>query len=242
MKYILLLWFLAIYLALPAKFLPGTTLSYNLGYNLAQHYGTKDQAAGYQVKTILHHGFTTGINLSLPATEKLSLMYEASYVTKGSTENITIRELDSEPLVKPAKMKVQYAMDYVEFPVLLKLNVVSSPDLKLSTVAGMAMGIKVRGDYHLEGTIYFPENDGYSTINITDDSNLSGVNMFDYSLIYGGELDFVLHKFPLTLSYRFTIGWDYLDLPTYEDGSFDPVSLRNQSYAVAIRIPCYRIK
>jgi len=32
----------------------------------------------------------------------------------------------------------------------------------------------------------------------------------------------------LSIDYRFTLGWDHLDLPTFQ--GFEPARLRNQSY------------
>lgn len=217
------------------------TLGVTAGYNLTQHYGTKDQTGDYIVRTGFRHGFTTGLNLHLPINDKFALMYEFLYVTRGSKENITIVELDDEPLVKPAVMDVKYFMDYVEFPFLLQYKFMEKKNFSLSMVSGVAMALKVKGDYELDGVIYFPDGDGYSTFILKDKSHLEEVNMFDFSLIYGGELGFQFWSTPMALAYRFTIGWDYLDLPTYSAGDSAPVSLRNQSYSLSLRIP-FQIK
>lgn len=224
-------------LSLGAELLPGTILGFQMGYSLAQHYGTVAQTAGYEVKTAMHLGITSGVTLQLPITKAFMLMYELNYVTKGSSEKITIKELEDEALVKPAIMNVEYGLDYLTFPVLFKLRVVDAPKLRLSTVGGAEMALKVHGKYTLDGIIYFPETDGYSTIYINDKSKLDEVNMFDFALIYGGEMDFWIKKLPLTLVYRFTLGWDYIDLPTFPEGGFAPVSLRNQSYVLAVKLP-----
>jgi len=241
MKYILLL-----LLILPSFFLAAQSrtelnLALSAGYNLTQHYGTKDQTGDYKVQTGFRHGFNTGLNLSLPVTGKLDLMYEFLYVTRGSTEKITIVELDGEPLVKPAVMDVKYFMDYVEFPVLIRYEILQKESFSLSVVSGVAMALKVKGDYELDGVIYFPDGNDYTTFELKDKSQLKEVNMFDFSLIYGGELGFKMWSTPMALAYRFTIGWDYLDLPTYPDGGFAPVSLRNQSYSLSLKIP-FQIK
>lgn len=212
------------------------------GYNLAQHYGVKEQAAGYKVKTGFHHGMTAGLMLELPITPDFAFRYEFNYVTKGSSEQITIKELDGEALIKPAVMNVKYGMDYIEFPMLLKLKTLKGDNFSLSVVAGAAMALKINGDYSLDGKLYFPVAGSFEVIKIKDKSRLNDINQFDYSLIYGGELDFIVMKQPLTLGYRFTIGWDYLNLPTYQAGGFEPVQLRNQSYALYMSIPIWNQK
>jgi hypothetical protein len=55
--------------------------------------------------------------------------------------------------------------------------------------------------------------------------------MFDFSFIYGGAVDLPV-KFPLSVEYRFTLGWDYLALPTYQ--FFEPVQLRNQAWSLML--------
>jgi len=217
---------------------PVPLLGISSGYNLSQLYGTKDQTGDYKVKTGIRHGFSTGINLNLPVTDRLALMYELNYVTKGAWEKITIQKFDGETLAKPGIMNVTYHMDYLEFPVLLQYKVINTENISLRAVSGVAMALKVKGDYRLDGKIYFPSGEEeYSIVPIKDKSNLKDINMFDFSLIYGGEFRFNIRKTPIVLSYRFTIGWDYMALPTYNALELPPVNLRNQSYALTVRVP-----
>lgn len=230
------------YFSLDAVTISELNVKAGCGYNLAQHYGVKEQAAGYKVETGFHHGMTAGLMLELPITPAFAIRYEFNYVTKGSSEKITIKELDGEALIKPAVMNVKYGMDYIEFPMLFKLKTLKGDDFSISVIGGAAMALKINGDYHLDGKLYFPVADSFEVINIKDDSGLKEINQFDYSLIYVGELDFEIAKQPLTLGYRFTIGWDYLNLPTYQAGGFDPVQLRNQSYALYLSVPLWAHK
>ncbi len=227
---------------LEAVILSEISINASCGYNLAQHYGVKEQAAGYKVETGFHHGMTAGLMLELQITPAFAFRYEFNYVTKGSSEKITIKELDGEALIKPAVMNVKYGMDYIEFPMLFKLKTIEGNNFSISVIAGAAMALKVSGDYKLDGKLYFPVVDSFEVIIIKDKSRLKDINQFDYSLIYGGELDFKIKKQPLTLGYRFTIGWDYMNLPTYEAGGFEPVQLRNQSYALYLSVPLWAHK
>jgi len=211
-------------------------LGVKLGMNLSQHYGTKSDEGDYEVSTGLRPGFIGGVYLDFAAGDNLELGFEALYAMKGSQEKIKITrmELDNQmqELERPATMKVKYHLDYLELPVLLKLKVVKLENIHLSAIAGTAVGIKLHGNHNLEGKVYLPDSDGgFSEILISEHSNLSDVNMFDFSFVYGGGLDFCLF-YPMSIEYRFTLGWDYLYLPTYE--LFEPVALRNQSWAVLL--------
>lgn len=206
-----------------------------LGCNLSQHYGTKGDGLDYGVKTGLRNGVAAGAFLDMEIIPNLALGYELLFSMKGSHEQITIRrmELDGEmqDLVKPAVMKVDYLLDYLEVPVLLKLKVWEGKHLTARAITGTAMAIKINGKHKLRGKVYLPDGDDITELDIKDDSDLSDVNMFDFSFVYGGALDFN-SRIPLSLQYRFTLGWDYLALPTYE--LFEPVELRNQTWSLLL--------
>lgn len=223
---------------LDATFVNGLIISPKIGYNLSQHYGTKDQTENYTVETGLRQGLIAGVEFKMPILDRINLQYDLCYANRGSTEKITIRQLDGEVLPKPAVMNVKYYMDYIDFPVVLNYNLFMNDKISMVLSSGASMSLKVNGVYKLDGVIYFPDSEGYSEIPIKDSSRLTDVNLFDFSMIYGGELKFKLSKnIPISLGYRFTIGWDYLELPTYEDGNFPPVKLRNQSYSITLGIP-----
>jgi len=207
-----------------------------LGMNLSLNYGTKGDEKDYEVKTGLRPGFIGGLYVDFAATEALSLGFEALYSMKGSHQDILISkiELDGviEELKRPATMKVKYYLDYLEVPVLMKLKTLSYKKLHLTTIAGTAMSLKLKGYHELEGKVYFPDgDDDFSEIAIWEESDLSDVNMFDFSFVYGGALN-LQAGYPFSLEYRFTLGWDYLYLPTYQ--LFEPVALRNQTWSVLL--------
>ncbi|MCB5261860.1 MAG: PorT family protein [Candidatus Cloacimonetes bacterium] len=206
------------------------------GFNLSQHYGTKGDEGDYEVHTGLRPGFIGGAFLDYAANELLSLRLEALYSMKGSREKIGISKIEIdgvlEDLARPAQMHVNYYLDYIELPVLLRLKTFKRENLELCLITGTAMGLKVNAHHQLKGKVYFPVEGGeVELIQISESSRLRDVNMFDFSFVYGGSLDFKT-RIPLSLEYRFTLGWDYLSLPTYE--FFEPVELRNQTWSVLL--------
>ncbi len=222
---------------LPAQ----TKLSWGtkLGFNLATQYGTPIPEYDYKVSTSVRPGVTAGAFLDMEILPNFSLGYELLYSQKGSNETITILRLDTdddgitEALQKPAEMKVKYYLDYLEVPILLKVKVLDRSRFSLTALTGTAMGLKIKGDRELKGTVYFPNGSGFDAIPLQAESKLSDVNQFDYSFVYGGSLN-LKTKLPLCLEYRFTLGWDYLSLPTNPefDPNSKPVELRNQTYSL----------
>ncbi len=212
-----------------------TSFGAKAGLNIAMHYGTKDQAADYEVHSGVRTGLTAGLFFDLRAAENLTLGYELLYSMKGSNQEIKIKriEIDGEyeELSKPAVMNALYYLEYIEIPVLLKLAVIETKKLKLSAISGTAMSLKINGRHKLDGIIYFPEGDGFTEIPISESSGLEDVNMFDFSFVYGGKIEYKA-RYDLFLEYRFVLGWDYLSLPTFAD--FAPVELRNQTYSLML--------
>jgi len=212
-----------------------------LGFNLSQHYGTKGAEMDYKVRTGLRPGLAAGAFLEMEISENLSLMYELLYTQKGSNENITVYRIDEAgdgvmvELPKPAEMKVKYYLDYIEIPVVFKVKMMDKPKFSIFTHAGSAMSIKVKGYRQLDGKVYLTNGAGFDELIVYAESKLAEVNMFDFSFVYGGEFVFK-YKIPIHLEYRFTLGWDYLSLPTNPeyDPSSKPVELRNQTYSLIL--------
>jgi hypothetical protein len=83
--------------------------------------------------------------------------------------------------------------------------------------------------------------DGVESIPLSADSDMSEVDMFDFSLTYGFGLEFPLLGRMALLEYRFTMGMNTLYMPTYAyvpfEGDYElvdnePVPLKNQSHCV----------
>ena len=204
-----------------------------VGFNLAQHYGTKVDETEFQVKAKLRPGIVAGVYMNYRLLDNLRLGYELLYSMKGSREQITAYMLEGETLARPAIMNVRYDLDYLEIPVALRIRTISTPRLSLEAITGTAMSLKIHGHHELDGTVYLPDGDGFDEIPIVEESDLASVNMFDYSFIYGAALQY--HgKLDISTEFRFTLGWDYLQLPTFSLG--EPVELRNQTYSLSVGI------
>jgi hypothetical protein len=107
--------------------------------------------------------------------------------------------------------------------------------------SGTALSLKVHDRYVLTGEI----DDGSQVVPLSADSDMSEVDMFDYSFIYGIGFEFTLWKRRMMLEHRFTIGWNTLAMPTYAYVPFgnerilienEPVLLKNQNHLIMVGI------
>lgn len=203
------------------------------GLNMSLHYGIPDQSGDYEVKLALRPGVVAGAWLDMEVLPQFKVGYEVLYSQKGSRERITLLRVDGDPLDRPAIMNIRYDLDYLEIPVLFKLRAIRGKKLALESILGTAMSLKIHGYHHLDGTVWLPQNGDYEEIEVNESSNLKGINMFDYSMIYGSALHY-RGKIEASLELRFTLGWDYLELPTHSLG--DPAVLRNQTYSAILGI------
>jgi hypothetical protein len=206
------------------------------GLGLAQHQGVEERHSDYEVSSSWRQGITAGIFLYFPVTSRFGLQQEVMYVQKGSRQDISVEILDI-----PTVLDVTYDMDYVEIPVLLRFTLVKAKTFDLYSLAGFAFALKVHDRYQLSGEV----DDGEQVVPISADADMSEVDIFDFSFVYGLGLEFPAQGQRLLVEYRFTLGLDRLPLPTYAYVPFgdeqilidnEPVPLRNQHHAILVGI------
>jgi hypothetical protein len=206
------------------------------GLSLAQHVGTMERGADYTVSSAWRSGFGAGAFLAFHVTSRFSVQQEVLYIQKGSRQDIGVTILEI-----PTVLHVVYDMDYIEIPVLLRLAWMRWERSEFYGMAGTAMSLKVKDRYRLTGEV----TDGEETIPIRADSDMSEVDMFDFSFVYGLGMEFPLFGQRSFLEYRFTMGWNTLAMPTYAYVPFgdeellidnEPVPLKNQNHAIMFGI------
>ena len=215
---------------------PDFEFGFKTGISLAQHVGTEERDAEYTVSSTWRKGFAAGVFLAFPVTSRLSMQQEVLYVQKGSRQDIGVEILDI-----PTILDVTYEMDYIEIPVLLKFAWLKRNHREFYSFAGTAMSLKVRDRYNLEGEV----TDGEEVIPLSADSDMSEVEMFDFSFVYGFGLEFLLFGRTVLAEYRFAMSWNTLAMPTYAYVPFgdeeilvdnEPVPLKNQNHGIIIGI------
>jgi hypothetical protein len=206
------------------------------GISLAQHVGTEERNSDYTVSSTWRRGLGVGAFLAFPVTSRLSMQQELLFLQKGSEQDIGVEVLEI-----PTTLHVTYYMDYIEIPVLLRFAWLKTEHSEFYSMAGTALSLKVNDRYKLSGEV----TDGEEVIPIHADSDMSEVDMFDFSFAYGLGLAFLLHGQMTIIEYRFTMGWNTLAMPTYSYVPFgddqilienEPVPLKNQSHGIMIGI------
>jgi hypothetical protein len=206
------------------------------GVSLSQHTGTEERDPEYSVASRWRSGFVASVFAFLPITPRFGIQQELAYVQKGSRQDIGVDILDI-----PTVLNVTYDMDYIEIPVLLRFAWAMWRGNTVYSFAGTALSLKVRDRYLLAGEI----DDGTQTVPLRADADMSEVDMFDYSFVYGLGLELTLSSRKLLLEHRFIIGWNTLAMPTYayvpfgddriliENGA---VPLKNQTHLILVGI------
>lgn len=218
----------------PQSGFPGISFGIKAGLSLSQHSGIEERDAEYEVSSQWRTGMAVGVFLYLPVTSRFGLQQEVLYVRKGSRQDIGLEILDV-----PTVLHVTYDMDYIEIPVLLRFAWFQWNHNAVYSMAGTALSFKVDDRYTLTGEV----DDGNERVPLSADSDMSEVEMFDYSFVYGLGVDFSLIGAHFLVEYRFTIGWNSLAMPTYAyvplgDEEIlivnEPVSLKNQNHLLVI--------
>ncbi len=216
--------------------IPGVSFGIKGAVAFSQHSGIEERDSEYDVSSSWRTGFAGAVFLYVPVTPRFGIQQEISYVQKGSRQKIGV-----EILEVPTVLNVTYDIDYIEIPVLLRFTWHRSQRWTLYSLSGTALSLKLHGRYTLDGEL----DDGEQVVPLRADSDMSEVDIFDYSFVYGIGLEMPAFGKSLVLEYRFTIGWNTLMMPTYAYVPFgdetllidnEPVPLKNQSHAIMLGV------
>ena len=152
--------------------------------------------------------FMIGGYLTLPVAGNLSIQPEALYIQKGAKYIESFGGEDIE-----ASMRI----DYIEIPVLARLEFPSAGALTPIVYAGPYAAFKVSAKNKISAP-------GYS-----QEETLEGVKSTDFGLAFGGGLEFELGSMVLMLEARYHLG-----LSATNDSDEDGVSLRNRTLEAGI--------
>lgn len=212
------------------------SFGFKAGPSFAQHAGTEERDAEYRVTSHWRTSYAAGAFLRFAVTPRFGIQQEVMYAMKGSRQDIGVEILEI-----PTVLDVTYEMDYIEIATLLRFSWLRWSRRELYSLAGTAIGLKVRDRYMLKGEV----TDGEQVVPLRADNDMSEVDMFDYSLVYGTGLQFALGGRRVFVEYRFTMGWNTLAMPTYayipvgDDNVLvnnEPVPLKNQNHLILVGI------
>ena len=188
---------------------------------MSLQYGITPVDMEYTVDTFLRHAVAGGILVYYPITDSFCIQQEFLYVMKGSRQDIGIPD-------QKVKTYVEYDINYFEIPIVFRYTFVHLGNFKIYGTFGYAMSLLLNGEVRIDGTV---EVDG-AEIYFTYSDEIKGFDIFDYGFVYGLGADFPLLGQDCFFDYRFTIGWNTLDMPTFPGEP--PAPLRNQNYTFTL--------
>lgn len=196
----------------------GVRFGLKAGYSLATQYGISPADNTYMVETGSRNGFSGGILLYFPITESVGIQQEFAYTMKGSSQDVTIPE--------PIEINTvsDYSLNYFEMPIIVKYRFVNIKSFGIYGSTGIALSLLMNGDYDITSTI----NTGGPPLIVEESGDMDGLDIFDYSFVYGVGSDFKLLKKNFFIEWRMTVGWNTLAMPNATGA--DPVPLRNMDY------------
>jgi len=107
-KFIYALLFLTLLLNSSLSAQTGVRFGVKGGYSLSTQYGITVPDIPYTVKTHWSHGFAGGVFAYFPITESFGIQQEVLYITKGSSEDITMN-------TQPVKTHTEYFGETVQY-------------------------------------------------------------------------------------------------------------------------------
>lgn len=212
------------------------SLGVKLGVGFNQHVGTEERDQEYEVSSGWRTGISAGVFVCWPLTSRFALQQEILYSQKGSRQDIGVDILEI-----PTTLHVTYDSDYLDIPVLARLTVLRWSGGEMYTMSGTAMSLRINGRYSLDGVL----DDGTETVPISAEGDLSEVDMFDFSMVYGTGVEMLTAAGRFIAEYRFSMGWNTLQMPTYAYVPFgdeqllvenEPVPLKNQSHSLMLGV------
>jgi hypothetical protein len=197
-------------------------LTFRGGINLTNFIG------GDASDTRQSQGLNLGLSMGLVRVSRVQLLAEVYYRQKGAVGSI--RDIERLMLIEPQGMglqEVEVGLDYVEIPVLARVNVGSSTGKFFPYVfGGPAFGWKV------DCGVAFGDSSGQSTTRCDDlTQNLeSTLRSYELGMVLGAGVDYALPRGvgALNLDARYTGG-----LSKIGEGQ-DALDIRNQAFTVML--------
>jgi len=200
----------------------GVRFGLKAGYSLGTQYGIKPADDIYTVDSNIRNGFAGGLLIFFPITESVGIQQELLYAMKGSGQNVTITQPVNINTVS------KYNLNYFEMPMIVKYQFVKIKNLGIYGSTGIALSLLMKGEYSITSTI----NVGGPPIISEESGDTKGLDIFDYSFVYGTGADFKLLNKDFFFDIRMTVGWNTLAMPNATGA--DPVPLRNQAYVFSV--------
>lgn len=150
-------------------------------------------------------GFGGGIFFNYAFTELFAVQVEGLYMMKGATEDVTEEDLTFE---------ASWNINYIEIPLLLKVNIPTEGKIKPAIFAGPTFGFLMSAEVEVEG----------ETVDIKDE-----LESMDIGILGGAEIGYKMEKGMLFLSASYEIGMMSI---AKTEGDEEEVDVKNSNIGV----------
>ena len=175
---------------------PNNSMGIKVGLNIANAAGR--DADGMEALTVMQIG---GFHV-LHINRFLAIQTEFLYSQKGTMMTSEVIEQGI-----PVTVEERYKLNYLEIPLLIKLNMPVGDIMTPNIYAGPAMGIKLSSKYQISATAY-----AYGqSASVTLEEDLEEISPFDVGLALGGGLDFHFGSTCFIIDARYTKGLTQID-------------------------------
>ena len=109
-------------------------------------------------------------------------MQEVLYSQKGSRQTIKVKD-------QPVKFNLQYDLDYIEIPFLIKYDLFKLKQSQIRSLVGFSFSYLLTAHYDLDGNVQIGNDEDLTTIPLKDSYKIKNLDEFDYSMLYGFSTD-----------------------------------------------------
>ena len=166
------------------------------GLNMAKVTG--DSASMGTVDATFKPGFAFGGFLGFNLSPAVTIQPEVMYVMKGAK-------------YEEGDMELQFKVNYLEVPVLLKYNFTTSGSISPALFVGPAVAFKIGAKAKISDQTYSEEVD------------LENIKSTDFGLIIGAGFDFAAENYNIVFDVRYTVGMS--GLADTKEATFDDYSV-----------------
>jgi opacity protein-like surface antigen len=157
-----------------------------IGLNMASLRG--DDVQGAEFRT----GLSVGGFVEYPVSPMVSVMGEVLYTMKGGRKSYE----DVEPGLLAARLAFNetFNLDYLEVPVLLKINMTTSGRIRPYLLVGPGIAFNIAANWEETNT------------DIISEDLSKYIKSFDYGIIVGGGVNFPVRSHMMSLGARYELG------------------------------------
>jgi hypothetical protein len=220
-----------------------------LGFNIAnqtdsEHFFLSSLEPEGEKKSRI--GFCVGGFITYQVTEWLALQPEILLSVKGAKlEESGSALLDSVPANYEQSWENDetWKLSYIEMPVLAKLQIPLSANLKPNVFIGPALDIMIGSklDWRWSGSAGFETAIYDSAWDESSKEEIEGLDILEYSLVFGGGFEYELNSGKILFDIRYTVGITKndtyeVDFKKIEWGHIvrDRLAIRNRTISILI--------